>query len=58
MTYKQGIKHFGSATKWAKTIGVSLAVIDNWRRRDRVSDAGQLKTEIATNGKLKARSGK
>lgn len=53
MTYKQMIKHFGTATKAAKALKISRQAIHYWKLQNKIPIAKQAIIERMTNGKLK-----
>lgn len=56
MTYKQAIRHYGSASALAKHFGWSIQRVSNWKRKNAIPEAAQLHIEKDTGGKLKAKA--
>lgn len=49
------IAHFGSQVAAAEALGVQQPTISNWKTRGRIPHIQQLKIELLTKGKLKAK---
>lgn len=49
------IAHFGSQVAAADALGVQQPTISNWKTRGRIPHIQQLKIELLTKGKLKAK---
>jgi len=54
MTIDEARKYFGSHTKIAKALRISLGCVSNWQRRGYIPGIAQLKLQKLSNGKLKA----
>lgn len=55
MKIDQVIAHFGSQVAAADALGVQQPTISNWKTRGRIPHIQQLKIELLTKGKLKAK---
>lgn len=53
MTYKQALKHYKTQSAMARALNVDRQVVHNWAKRG-ISEAGQLRIQIDTAGKLMA----
>lgn len=53
MLTKQAIKHFGSAAKLARNLGISRQSVHDWG--DEVPEVRQYQIEVLTNGALRAK---
>ena len=54
MTYAQLLKHFGTATKVADTLGISVAAVCHWKRRGFIPVRTQALIQLKTEGSLRA----
>ena len=54
MSVDELVSYFGSPTKAARALGVKQSAVSNWRARNRVSEAAQLRAEKISRGRLKA----
>lgn len=55
MKIDQVIAHFGSQVAAADALGVQQPTISNWKTRGSIPHIQQLKIELLTKGKLKAK---
>lgn len=55
MHVDQLIKHFGSQVAAAQAIGVTQPTVSMWRKRGSIPHIQQLRIELVTDGKLKAK---
>lgn len=55
MKFEQIVKHFGSQVAAATAIGCTQPTLSNWKKRGSIPQLQQLRIEMATLGKLKAK---
>ena len=55
MKFDQIVKHFGSQVAAASAIGCTQPTLSNWKKRGSIPQLQQLRIEMITLGKLKAK---
>lgn len=56
MTYKEVVKHFGSASKAARALSYSRQAVSDWKKNGRIPFEAQFLIQLKTNGCLKAKA--
>lgn len=55
MKFDSLIDHFGSQVAAADALGVTQPTLSNWKKRGQIPHIQQLRIELVTKGKLKAK---